>query len=1529
MEHGDKIAVYTSYEFMTGINQFVCTMSFYYSPNGSTSYSRLRTTIQYDVPYPSSNLLSTLGINVCKELDQSSGCVFGMSTAAGRFFVVANDGTKAVRFSYNQGVEGMLESIIPIDLDANRLEITDSSGAKTYGKYHQFMPHALTKIGSRYYLNGRMIRTYSNGDQNVMEVYLWSDDGANWSVGDVSFFIDAAYYKKGESVDNYLYSLVYSAGQNTVYAIGSNCYSTAPAREIDKQIEGTDFSEIVIQGEIGTQTNSADSMNLVVMRGFTNIDPSVLGGKTISLELGYYDTLGNVCDVKMGEYFVDSEMHVLSNVGRGPNKVSGSDAGAWKLTRWSSITDIDRWSSTAARDDLKKLSKLIVKGISSDYKAVDNATASGLYLSNLNDPFVGYTSTKDDRDGMFTVCARFTDTGSTVKLSSIGLLIGAEDYTDIYTNGAADRKGWNAYMIPSASTWTGHAQAGPQMRKSNLKRRFDDPGTVADESDVDRAYQWIRRYTSLWRRSVYLADGSADSSWNTITTAAATGGGSVIYSSSFAAQHDVDYEFVVRKQSGRMQLYQRKKGFTSATVSNAAYTDYTLIHEYQFGKDDRINWGPRPYWGFVANTDVFSSLDGWNSREYGNVETTITDAYNNVGTTVQDFINNFPDARLASYGFLDAINGNTLITYNTTTKTEQVWVEREISSGGGYYENNTTTTTTTNSQAFTYDQLYLVQIVGTLNISVGEIVRVFLFEKNAVSPDPIGWTISNTTPGVVTSSFVNFNSGRTNAYGRSEFVGVIESIEDTTQINITPSAKKIRFSKTWGGNLFNRNGQNVYYVMYKVGPSETHAKMTSGSVVSNVLLDTSGTTLPIDIRNGSVKQAGTTAGRAAIVNRQNDAILIRLMDSDGATHLMYDGSGQTKLGFDWPTNPISDPVYPGCLAGLKKDVSTREWRILMYQGRLLPMSSVSFGLPDGKQKSYMIKGTEIVRYQNWGYKERGSDQQVKVWCIIPAYYTPIFPSEKNATFVRQWSVETSPGKWVEPGDNFTVPENISGLRMYINGKWSYSSVDGETKYYAVSADSGGGDASVASTLTFAPALKAGADSVNIEEEKAKDTDKQLKEIAILSGREQFETSSGLQSFSDPLCFYPVGPSTTKVPDSFIKVHYWTMNAGLYNSAKDNLKYVCNLAGVSDVWFMDKAGSVGNNATGTVYASSAADPGLSHFVLEMNASVSHASRMTVTFRDAYKIIVDVDNPTSGNFNGRGLIVLTLQANHSSLPSSGYQTIAKASIPVSDIALTGSHDFRVIARKERVIVEMDGMPVWTFDLKTYTFGGAKNDQSSLFTDARAPVTLAVSGISSGVSYVLVELAEEVENQIIDMSQGGGESVQFITKERHIHTRSTQDGGLQFGKFMDGNRDAPATGASLPTENYIKDQLEYNPFQVPGHVLVTGAEYGEHIDPEWIRQNGYMFNTNQNRLLDTVEDSIKEAKLLIRMMKEDSDNSDVEMIGLPHIQPEDSMTKTYSYPTQEAVSEDQIVSGHSIRFDQSEMKSILKIRKKYSLE
>jgi hypothetical protein len=1386
MSSGDKIVVYTSYELISNISQYVCTMNFYYAPEGSTQYKKMRTTIQYNLGI---DYVPGRNYNYIASLDPTAGNVFAYSNGSGDFFVIANDGTKAIRFAYKNGIEGMAEPIIPIDIDANRLEITDSEGKKSYGKYHQFLPHHMTKIGDRHYLNGQMIRTYSNGDQNLMEVYLWSIDGNNWSIGDVSFFIDSSYYKKSDSVRKRNYCLVHPDNGQYVYALGNNCWTKAEAREMDNGSEGVDFSDIVISGKLTSTTNSTDQAEITVMKGFGNINPDDVGGKTITLELGYYDSSNVLKSLKMGEYFVDSESYIFSTFGRGPNGIQAHDSASWKLTRWSSITDIDRWSSTFVHDEIRQLSKMIVKGITSGYKAVDNKTGSGLYLSNLNDPFIGYTSTRDDRDGMFTACVKFADTGSNARLSSFGFLIGAEDYTDIYRRGRDDRKGFNVCAIPCQSSWTGHSKntTGPQMLKSRLKRRWDDTTTPEDETDTERAFVWTSRYTSFWERGIYTT--GTDNSYNNITEPAATGSEHVIKGSSFYAVPGTDYEFVMRRHSGRIQIYSRKKGMTPATIAASTHNEYELIYEYQFGKDDRIDWGPRPYWGIAANTDVFATLEGWNSREYNEIESTLSDARESARS-----FSDFPNENLASIGIelYEAGTGHYVTVNNPVTKKdEQQWV----SGTSNYYG--------------------LIQkcVIAGQSLKVGDIVRCYVFTDNGVNFNPPNPAVNLSA---CTVNIIRDQPSGNNVIPRAEFIGIIGEISDYGQ----NGDKLILFSKTWPlGSGLPTPGSNetYYYTIYKVGNTDYYAFTSSTSQSADVVVSLDGTTSStavsqFDIKAGSPKQSEITAGRGAFINRQNDAIAVRMVESDGVNHTVHSGSSQTGLGFDYPTNPIreiGDVNNPGYS-------STRDWRLLLYQGRLFPFSATVLGLPAGtSSKSYMIKGQEVVRYMDMHWASQGGGDEI-YWCVIPTYYTPIFPSVKGSTTIQQWSKSYSEtvgdvtnSGWIEPGDAFNGIPMLEGLRVYLQTKDGYFSLDGEENLYAKSATASNGS-DTASILTLSAPLKAGAESMSPSEERAKDADAQVKEIAIVSGRTQFNTGGAFQDYSEPLCFYPVGPAATAQAEYFIKVKYCTMNAGLYNSSKENLKYVCNLAGVSDVQFMDISGSIGNNSSSEIISTD-----VQNFVIEASAAFSSGTeQISVVFRDAYRLIIEPEAVNDGTaFGTRSMVVLTLQtipgfAAASEITTNGvknsgiYYTIAKVSVPVSDIVAFGSHDFKVIVKKERVSVEVDHTPVWTFNLKTYKYGGTYNEDYDLFTDAPAPVSISVSSIPSGISYTVVELSEEVENQVIDMAQGGGDAVRFITQERHIHARSTQDGGIQFGRFLDLNRQYPATGASLrPTTLQIR--------------------------------------------------------------------------------------------------------------------------------
>lgn len=1467
---GDMIVAYSSYQYHQNINQMVATINFFLVKSSGGAATLLNTVIQYDmedVGY--SDAVYGTG-NQHITYDPGASRIQALFLSSGKYLIVANDGTKAVRFIVTNGIESMAEPIIPIDLDANRLQITDSvTGKKIYSQYNTFLPTSLFKSDQGIFLNGIMTRRYSNGDFNTLETYCVSTDGINWSVGELSSFIHSFYTKYNDFASaktmNFSLSGVYEDVENgqtvkRMYAFGTNCVSYATAREkdIDYESDGTDFSNIVVSGSVQMASNSSDALNFIALRqleflGTSNsISPSDLAGKTVSVEMGFKDDAGNEHGAKIGEYLIEAESRSFSVMGKEPSSVNGIDAGSWKLTKWFSITDVDRWSSVMIKDDMKALSKIIVKGIHDGYKVVSNATSQGMYLKNINDPMVALTSTRDDRDGMFLASVTFPDTGDDNHLSSFGIVFGAEDYTDIYTSGKRDRKGFNAFMVPVVNNWTNHNKTAPQMRVSNLRRRGDDPETELYEMDVDLAWIWKRRYTSLWEREEYSTN--EINPLTTITSDASVSG--FVNSSTFSFLKNQEYEIVGRKQGNLYQLFVRKKSRVPADMVSQAHYEYTKIAEYRFGRFNRASWGPRPYWGFVAGTDTFTTVEGWNAAEYENIESTLTEAYDTDTYLFNEQINRF----------------NQLVV------------------SGGWTQNNTGSPFA--SPAFN-------TWPGTVDIKVGETVRV-----RAMNGEQ----------------------------GTNDYLARVSAIYKTGG-----NPNRIEFDNAWTGlpgalgAFYNNNPGvgNFQSYVYKVDVSPTYGFASSGSVSINAVESISGTSTtdvrisPIEIRTGAPKQSNVTAGRGIFINRQNDAMSIRFVETDGSFHKIYSAS-PTGLAWD-EVNPVS---YVWTSGSVPPNPSTREWRLVMHQGRLLPISTNQINVPTGDaaeaKRRYMIKGDEIVRYVNMKTLKRGSATEYTEWCIIPTYYTPIFPGQKGSQTIQQWSIETSYGNGVwksPPGDRFSdiFSYSLPGLRLTIQGKNEFSRLLSEPNYYAVSASAGNGT-SVASTLTFSPALFTGAENVDPNKERAKEYDKQVKELAVLSGRNQFESPSTGLGVGEPLCYYPIGPNETKDFDHLIKIGYWQMSSGLYNSAKENIKFICNMAGIRDVSFQDKEYTVNANSS-LVLNKSGVAINQSSFVVELSGLFGGGRQIRIDFRSSYYASMSVSGSSI-------TLTLGILAGFSKATSAGINSesiLARVTIPVSNFSIEGQHDVCFVVKKEKVSFEMDRMPVWTFDLSEYTHGGTLLRDYSFYEERSGPIKVYADS-TYPLSVKWIELNDEVENQIIDMSMSSSAAVQFITGERHIYARTTQNGGLHFSRFIDGNRDQPTT--AIPTQKYISDQLETNPYTVPGHILVTGAEYAESIDPDWIRENGYMFGTGQNRLLDTVEDSIREASLLMRMGKEDSDVSNIMMTGMVHLQPEDQIQKQYTDPDGNSVNDQSVVTSHSIEFGPAALRSSIQARTKYEM-
>lgn len=630
---------------------------------------------------------------------------------------------------------------------------------------------------------------------------------------------------------------------------------------------------------------------------------------------------------------------------------------------------------------------------------------------------------------------------------------------------------------------------------------------------------------------------------------------------------------------------------------------------------------------------------------------------------------------------------------------------------------------------------------------------------------------------------------------------------------------------------------------------------------------------------GAAKKPTRMYGRATIVSDTTTALFSRPAYSDGEYHSLLSGSfsnGGTWEAFD-TTSPLASPY---------------SWRIYMRSSRFFAGAPSQYGLPT---YGYFKVGDEIVRYVSYTFKKRGSwpgGGSTETWTVCPVYIAPLAKAGGPALKLNQWKSygNAKPGDYFEHigtaanTDPYTPAVSPSGLLVEIENRDSkpddYSK--SSTNYYVSSINGTTGEI----TLDKHYPNSINGSYVDIDKPGVTQAEKDLAsggELAIISGFAQMGTSPELHSTSQPVVFYPT--TDTNPISSLVNVKKFAALAGLYNSAEDDLKYICNLAGVRGVQFRSLGSYSGVLGT-TLQTLSTSE---TDFVLDLNAHLYAATdnRLRVRFRGNYLL----DIRATGL---KGVIRLQLAAPNMAITqgAADQKWVDQVDVSVSEIPISGTvsagvftenaamlHRVRVVVRKNTVAVEVDRQLAWQFDLSDYAADGG-------YYKTAGPVTIQyTSSQSQSITARLVELSDDVENHIIDMGTPGGEALSFVRQERHILSRSTQDGGLEFSRYL--SRDQEAT----LTENLVSVQPKLAALEAVGHVNISGVEFGEWVDESWIQQNGYKFDMGGNRLLDTVSDSTREARTLVRGMKESSKVLAIQGVARLAMQPEGKATVVFS--------------------------------------
>ncbi len=608
-------------------------------------------------------------------------------------------------------------------------------------------------------------------------------------------------------------------------------------------------------------------------------------------------------------------------------------------------------------------------------------------------------------------------------------------------------------------------------------------------------------------------------------------------------------------------------------------------------------------------------------------------------------------------------------------------------------------------------------------------------------------------------------------------------------------------------------------------------------------------TIEIPRDTGAVMRARKVGGRGAFISQDNTAVTLRYVESDGVRHALKSGNTTRDVGWDalQPTDAGAPFGSVGSAPGA--------WRMLLHHGRLFEASATAYGLP---ASGYMRIGDERVRYMDATFARRGQ-QSNTTWCVIPTYYFPLAAAAAGSTTLTQWS-----DGGVYPGDDPSTITSPAGLLVEITSRNRDSQA--ESKQYYVS--------SVAShQCVVAPAYPHAL--------------RALESVAILSGRGQHGTLKVSHDADAPVAYDPCDSNGNA---AHIQVSRFGVWSGQYQSTEDAITRLCDLAGMrsSDFRTLNRPSQSGDAQLLAFDAGSVSeqldmirDP--SDFVLILQDAYlpkSATSWLTVYFRDYYRL--DLAQHTAGT------VRLRLTTTDTSVSAySGVRTLEAVDVPITSADLSSSTsrrvELRVIAQGDELIVEIEGQPVWTFDLASLTDG-----TNSYLRTTAAGITIGYIDLASSVVVhaEVQELGGECGDIFLRPDDSAMEAIRAAIGPRHVVHRANQSGGVEFGAW-ESREHFGEIGARL-----TKDAATTDDAQAVTHVIVVGdGVSGEALDETGARTYGYRVDVVDSQTARTVAQAQQEARLALRNAKEWTMQRDLEGVWHAALQPHDQVTLQYA--------------------------------------
>lgn len=719
-------------------------------------------------------------------------------------------------------------------------------------------------------------------------------------------------------------------------------------------------------------------------------------------------------------------------------------------------------------------------------------------------------------------------------------------------------------------------------------------------------------------------------------------------------------------------------------------------------------------------------------------------------------------------------------------------------------------------------------------------------------------------------------------------IGVITAL-DANSITTTASLP------VWdqgGGVLVTNYAVDVY--LLSVGD-------TSGSADSGGTRE-SASGVPVTTDPGVVKLSTISYGRAIFISEDNTAASIRAIGTDGRFHEIYSRSPSTYGAWD-ATNPL-----PSTANG-NSGSAPSAWRVVYHHGRFFDGAASSVGIPDGVlSPQYMLVGTERIRYLQVSFPKRGvypgDAANNHTWVIVPAYYAPLPDIAAGSTQLRNW--RDASGN--QPGDDLGDVPNAAGLLAEVIARNNSSNADPVEAAYRVLGATKITSPTVSNTSYVT--LDAPYPSAILGVSTSGGNITRRGDMLVLSGRAQDGTDKQRHEADAPVVYLPRNNDGSI---NGITVSHLAAWSGRVVTVEDAVRRLAAQAGMREATFRNDHTTPTADASLTLTTTPQSMParaGVSNFVLRgrvhiggnsTNASgdagVTGRKRLQIDFRGYYRLTIEqyatAADYAAGNAGNIRIGLATTSADVDAGTDGVRWLYQTPGIPITTRNIAGSVsgtspnftlaenlarlvDLMVAVQDDRVSLEINGQPLWVFDLSRIPYRAYM----------AGPVQLSYS--TSPGSYTstwrLVELCDEITTRYT-MREGAtaASAIASLTQSRHVRSRATPAGGLEWSRFW--TRD----NAGSMNDNVLRLRSGFDGRLKRGHLKVNGVTSGEYLDEAFIRDYGYRFQASDNDTATSYSLAAADAQLLAREAEEYRQPRALDGGGFIELQPEDQFSVT----------------------------------------